>query len=189
MPFTWLTLFPNFLVQTVDTASRTSIRVQALNQKRAAIAYGSFAYFFPDRYSWRTLREILHGASSDAKNFSRDGIATLAMSFATCAYAPSVPLLLAIMNPTAFASPRTVSTFYNPQNSVSPCYCAISQWWRWGESNPRPERRHPSVYACIAPLVSEGVCRRTGLSPAIRLFRHPAAGRRDSLQRGLLNYA
>ena len=59
--------------------------LQVLSQKRAALAYGSSAYFCPKRYSCRTLREIMHGASSDAKNFSRDGIVTFAMSFATCA--------------------------------------------------------------------------------------------------------
>ena len=41
-------------------------------------------------------------------------------------------------------------------------------WWRWGESNPRPRQLQPNFYACIPPLISQGVCRRTGLSPSNR---------------------
>ena len=37
-------------------------------------------------------------------------------------------------------------------------------WWRWGESNPRPKRLWPNFYACIPPLISHPVRRRTGLS-------------------------
>ena len=42
--------------------------------------------------------------------------------------------------------------------------CRFSKWWRWGESNPRPKRLWPNFYACIPPLVSHPVRRRTGLS-------------------------
>ena len=62
-------------------------------------------------------------------------------------------------------------------------------WWRWRESNSRPKWNQPNVYACSRPLISEEVCRQAGLSPSIRLVRHPAAGRRHSLQRGPMNYA
>ena len=44
------TLRPKCATQIFEVASSTSICVQTLNQKRAAVAYGSFAYFSPSRY-------------------------------------------------------------------------------------------------------------------------------------------
>ena len=49
-------------------------------------------------------------------------------------------------------------------------------WWRWGESNPRPERLWPNIYARVAPLISERARRRTGLSQSNRsVVRGPDA--------------
>ena len=49
-------------------------------------------------------------------------------------------------------------------------------WWRWRESNPRPKRLWPNIYARSAPLVSERARRRTGLSLSIRsVVRGPDA--------------
>ena len=49
-------------------------------------------------------------------------------------------------------------------------------WWRWGESNPRPERLWPNIYARSEPLVSRAVCRFTGLSARNRsVVRGPDA--------------
>ena len=49
-------------------------------------------------------------------------------------------------------------------------------WWRWGESNPRPKRLWPNIYACSPPLVSHPVRRRTGLSGHNRsVIRGPSA--------------
>ena len=54
--------------------------------------------------------------------------------------------------------------------------CRFSKWWRWGESNPRPKRLWPNFYACIPPLVSHPVRRRTGLSGRNRsVVRGPSA--------------
>ena len=41
-------------------------------------------------------------------------------------------------------------------------------WWRWRESNPRPKQLQSNFYARSVPLISEEVCRRTGLSPSTR---------------------
>ena len=50
------------------------------------------------------------------------------------------------------------------------------KWWRWGESNPRPKRLWPNIYACSPPLVSHPVRRRTGLSGRNRsVVRGPSA--------------
>ena len=49
-------------------------------------------------------------------------------------------------------------------------------WWRWGESNPRPKRLWPNIYACSPPLISHPVRRRTGLSGRNRsVIRGPSA--------------
>ena len=64
---------------------------------------------------------------------------------------------------------------------------ANAEWWRWGESNPRPPKRHNSFYVCSLPLRSRlRDCQQTGpsrtpatcwvslLRPAARRWNYPA---------------
>ena len=58
----------------------------------------------------------------------------------------------------------------------NPAKTASLKWWRWGESNPRPKRLWPNIYACSPPLISHPVRRRTGLSGHNRsVIRGPSA--------------
>ena len=63
-----------------------------------------------------------------------------------------------------------------PLTTYSLFTITYSLFWRWGESNPRPRRLWPNVYARSEPLVSRAVCRFTGLSVRIRsVVREPDA--------------
>ena len=75
-------------------------------------------------------------------------------------------------------SPRFIGGF--SLDFVSPKFrtkcLSLFQWWRWGESNPRPKRLWPNIYACSPPLISHPVRRRTGLSRHNRsVIRGPSA--------------
>ena len=75
-------------------------------------------------------------------------------------------------------SPRFIGGF--SLDFVSPKFrtkcLSLFQWWRWGESNPRPKRLWPNIYACSPPLISHPVRRRTGLSGRNRsVIRGPSA--------------
>ena len=62
-------------------------------------------------------------------------------------------------------------------------------WWRWRESNPRPRRLWPNIYARIAPLISSPVCRCPGLSGDMRPIVQRAASRRQTPHGDLLDEA
>ena len=67
--------------------------------------------------------------------------------------------------------------------------CTYSLIWRWGESNPRPKQLQPNFYACILPLISQGVCQQAGLSPSIRSVIRTSAPERRAPKQVLLSYA
>lgn len=70
------------------------------------------------------------------------------------------------------------------QGEVQKMLNFLNEDWRWGESNPRPPKRHNSFYVCSLPLRSRlRDCQQTGPSrtPAtcwVSLLR-PAARRRN----------
>ena len=66
------------------------------------------------------------------------------------------------------AHPCLVHRFQQRARHRPPLHVNVSRsythlWWRWGESNPRPEWNPPNVYAHIPPFITESRRRRSGL--------------------------